>query len=248
MSQKILILFTNIFLFVTAITAQQYPEIVKVKGGSFKMGDELGLGQADEQPVHIETVRKFGIAKTETTVLQWKTYCKATGKQMPKSQSGEWMDNHPITSVSWEEAAAYCLWLSQKTGKQYRLPTETEWEFAARGGNQSKGFTYSGGHSIDSTSWCIENSNTSTHAIAQKKANELGLYDMSGNVWEWCQDWYLFKASEQNNPQLANKGTTRVLRGGCAKNPASSCRVAERGSSLPDYRDPFLGFRVALEL
>lgn len=138
--------------------------MIKVKGGSFKMGDELGVGEKDELPVHSVTVKTFGIAKTETTVLQWKTYCNATGLPMPKVPQGGWVDHDPMVNISWEDAIAYCKWLSNKTGKQYRLPTEEEWEFAARGGKKSKGYQYSGGQNIESVAWNKNNSKNLVHA------------------------------------------------------------------------------------
>jgi formylglycine-generating enzyme required for sulfatase activity len=249
MKQKFLLLFyTGLFCF-TFSNAQQYPEIIKVKGGTYNMGDELGIGEPDEQPVHSVSVKTFGMAKTETTVLQWKTYCNATGQQMPKVPKGGWIDDYPIVFVSWEEAVAYCNWLSHKTGKQYRLPTEAEWEFAAKGGKKSKGFDYSGSQNIDSAGWYRDNSSNTTHAVAQKSANELGLYDMTGNVWEWCMDWYVFVAYAQTNSKnIKTTPSTSIVRGGSVTTTAKGCRIADRGSSEPAYRGPYLGFRVAVSL
>lgn len=170
--------------------AQSYPEMIKVEGGTFTMGDSEMEGGETEQPTHEVTLKSFSIAKTETTVLQWKTYCSATGHKMPdETPSWGWIDAHPIVNVNYDDAVAYCDWLSDKTGELYRLPTESEWEYAARGGKQSKGYKYSGGQSIDMTGWYDGNSNNQIQAVAQKRANELGIYDMSGNVLEWCKDW-----------------------------------------------------------
>ena len=249
MKQKILLLLSTFLLFFTIAQAQQFPEIIKVKGSTYKMGDEQGIGEPDEQPVHSVSVKTFGIAKTETTVLQWKTYCNATGKQMPKVPKEGWINDYPMVNVSWEDALAYCKWLSKKTGKQYHLPTEAEWEFAARGGGKSKGFKYSGGNNIDSVSWYKDNGNNVTHAVAQNSANELELYDMTGNVWEWCEDWYVYVAySPTKAKDIKIPPSTRIFRGGCATTPSIVCRITNRGSSEPTYRDPFIGFRVAVQM
>jgi formylglycine-generating enzyme required for sulfatase activity len=189
MNKKFLLLFSAISLFITITYAQQYPEIIKVKGGTYRIGDEIGIGEPDEQPVHSVTVKTFGIAKTETTVLQWKTYCNATGQQMPKVPKRGWIDDYPIVYVSWEDA------------------------------------------------------------VAQKSANELGLYEMTGNVWEWCLDRYVFVAYAQTNSKnIKTTPSTRIVRGGSLTTTAKACRIADRGSCEPTYRDPFAGFRVAVSL
>ena len=130
------------------VIAQSYPEMIKVEGGSFEMGDVEGVGHRYEQPVHTVNLKTFSIAKTETTVLQWKTYCIATAHSMPQPPDWGWIDTHPVVNVSWHDAVEYCDWLSDKTGKLYRLPTEAEWEYAARGGKLSKGFKFSGGQAL----------------------------------------------------------------------------------------------------
>lgn len=243
----------NHFLFILLLCAplafaQNFPEMVKVEGGSFQMGDELGKGRPNERPIHTVTLKTFTIAKTETTVLQWKTYCNATGRKMPKAPSWGWIDSHPIIEVNWEDTVAYCEWLFDITGKTYRLPTEAEWEYAARGGKHSKGFKYSGGQSIDNTGWYKENSGTSTKPVAQKRPNELSLYDMSGNVWEWCQDWDgPYSSKSQNNPIGPKTGTYNILRGGGWYYPANSCRVADRYKFTPELGNDNFGFRVVCE-
>ncbi|MDR1119664.1 MAG: formylglycine-generating enzyme family protein [Dysgonamonadaceae bacterium] len=136
--------------------------------------------------------------------------------------------------------------LNAATGKQYRLPTEAEWEYAARGGNKSKGYKYSGSNSVENAAWMITNSGYATHPVGTKIANELGIYDMSGNVWEWCYDWYgPYPASAQNNPAGASSGSDRVFRGGNWLRGAGYCRVAFRGNVSPGYSSRILGFRVA---
>ncbi len=205
MRRKTLLLLATLFTGLAAFSqTAHYPEMILVEGGTFTMGDSEMEGEANEQPAHEVTLKSFSMAKTETTVLQWKTYCSATGHKMPETPSWGWIDTHPIVNVSYDDAVAYCDWLSDKTGELYRLPTEAEWEYAARGGKQSKGYKYSGGQSIDMTGWYNGNSNKQTQAVAQKRPNELGLYDMSGNVWEWCKDWYdwygSYTAGAQTNP------------------------------------------------
>jgi formylglycine-generating enzyme required for sulfatase activity len=157
----------------------------------------------------------------------------------PSNFSG--CDDCPVEKVSWHDANAY----AQKVGK--RLPTEAEWEYAARGGNKSKGYTYSGGNNLDAVGWYNDNSRSKTHPVAQKQPNELGLYDMSGNVWEWCSDWYdkgYYSRSPQNDPQGPNSGKYRVLRGGRWNFSDYLCRVAARLRYYPDRRDSYSGFRL----
>lgn len=172
--------------------AQRFPDMVKVEGGTFTMGSEEVREQKDTTatPLHQVTVKSFSIGKTEVTVAQWKAYCTATSTRMPVEPAWGWVDNHPIVNVSWDEAVAYCQWLSGQTGKNYRLPTEAEWEYAARGGNKSNGFIFAGGQAVYKYGWFEDNSNATSQPVAKKRPNELGLYDMSGNAWEWCHDWW----------------------------------------------------------
>jgi formylglycine-generating enzyme required for sulfatase activity len=234
------------------------------------------MGSEDEKPIHSVTVSDFYIGKYEVTVKEYLVFCNATNSNFP-----EWLekgspynvetgtkdfykkvgysknsnDNLPIIGVSWNDAVAYCKWVSKTTGKNYRLPTEAEWEYAARGGNQSKGYTYSGSNTTDNVAWNDENSydlgsehkNYGTNSVGQKSPNELGIYDMSGNVWEWCSDWYgsdYYKNSSSNNPKGANSGTYRVLRGGAWYNSPASCRIAFRFNCTPTFRFNRIGFRV----
>ena len=226
-----------------------YPEMVTVEGGTFTMGDEHGEGAANEQPTHQVTLKSFKIAKTETTVAQWRAFCNATGRAMPEAPSWGWINSHPIVNVSWDDAVAYTDWLSEKMDADYRLPTEAEWEYAAKGGKLSKGTKYSGGRSLDNAGWYDSNSGRQTQAVATKNSNELGIYDMSGNVWEWCKDWYgedYYKSSPATNPKGPTSGEHRVLRGGCWFFDATVCRVACRIHRPPSYGNNFRGFRVVL--
>jgi formylglycine-generating enzyme required for sulfatase activity len=166
---------------------------------------------------------------------------------MPEEPSWGWQDSDPIVNVNWNDASFYCEWLTEKTGTTYKLPTEAQWEFAARGGNSSKGYKYSGGNSILFVGWFTGSSGGKTHAVASKKANELGLYDMSGNIWEWCLDWYdagYYANSPSKNPKNTARGEYKVLRGGSWYVSASGCRVAYRSYYEPDNRSYFSGFRV----
>ena len=156
-------------------------------------------------------------------------------------------DNCTVESVSWNDIQEFIQKLNQKTGKNYRLPTEAEWEYAAKGGNQSRGYTLSGSNTIDEVAWFFKNSGLRTNPVGQKQQNELGLYDMSGNVSEWCSDWYgseYYQSSPSSNPKGASSGSYRVYRGGSWDLDARSCRVANRDRNAPDYRDNALGFRL----
>jgi formylglycine-generating enzyme required for sulfatase activity len=225
--------------------AQNYPEMVTVEGGTFTMGDMEMEGEKREQPTHQVTLKTFKIATTETTVAQWRVFCSATSRAMPKAPTWGWIDNHPIVNVNYSDAVAYCDWLAEKLDAECRLPTEAEWEYAARGGKQSANNKYSAGPILDNAGWYSANSNNQTHPVAQKKANELGLYDMSGNVFEWCKDWYgKYSSDSQTNPKGPASGTYRVMRGGSWYFSASRCRVAYRNSYGPNYRRISCGFRV----
>ena len=154
-------------------------------------------------------------------------------------------DNLPVEQVSWNDIQEFITKLNTMTGKTFRLPTEAEWEYAARGGNKSKGYKYSGSNTLDNVAWYTNNSSSKTHPVGQKQPNELGLYDMSGNVWEWCQDWYgSYSSSSQTNPTGPSSGSYRVLRGGSWYHFARICRVSYRLNSDPDDRYNLNGFRL----
>ncbi len=202
-------------------------------------GDGFG-----EFPIHEVGLSSYYLAETEVTVGQYNIFCKAKGQSL---KSGE--ETHPVTNVSWNDAVVYCLWLSEVSGEKYRLPTEAEWEFAARGGNEGKEnhYIYAGGSNADQVGWYKSNS-SGTNPVGQKLPNALGLYDMSGNVWEWCHDWYnnsYYASSPGNNPQGPKSGIYRMYRGGGWPNNVSNLRVAGRQSSRPGYRYNDVGFRPA---
>jgi len=198
-------------------------------------------GESDEKPVHQVCVDDFYIGKYEVTQKQWKEI-------MGNNPSRFKCDNCPVEQVNWNDVQDFIKKLNTKTGNNYRLPTEAEWEYAARGGNQSKGYTYSGSNTIGSVAWYTGNSGSKTHTVGTKKANELEIYDMSGNVWEWCSDLYggdYYGKSLKNNPAGPTTGSARVIRGGGWFNYATNCRVANRNGCGPDYGFNYLGFRLA---
>ena len=212
--------------------------LIFVKGGSFMMGSNE---YEREKPIHKVTVSDFYIGKYEVTQKEWQ---EIMGNN-PSSFKG---DDLPVETVSWNDVQEYITKLNAKTGKKYRLPTEAEWEYAARGGNKSRNYTYSGSNSIDEVAWYSSNSGSKTHSVGTKRPNELGIYDMSGNVWEWCSDWYgvdYYKSSPEQNPKGASNGDMRLLRGGSWYYDYSYCRVSIRNHyNVPDLRNLNFGFRV----
>lgn len=216
--------------------------MVEVGGGTFTMGatSEQGSDAWDEEtPAHQVTLSDYYIGQTEVTQALW----EAVMGSNPSDHRG---DNLPVEQVSWDDCQVFIQELNQLTGKQFRLPTEVEWEYAARGGRKSRGYKYAGGNNIDSVAWCDGNSGNETHPVATKQANELGIYDMSGNVLEWCSDWCGdYTSSSQSDPQGPSSGLYRVIRGGCYYNFARNCRVSYRISNTLDYRSGYLGLRLS---
>ncbi len=230
-------------------------ELVSVQGGTFKMGS--AYGEDDEEPVHTVTLDRFYLGKYEVSQSEWMSVMESN----PSHWRGE---NLPVESVSWFDALEFCNRLSLREGLEpcygnigyqtsfnpsangYRLPTEAEWEFAARGGNQSQGFHYAGSNYSDEVAWHNGNNNMQTHERGRKKPNELGLYDLSGNVWEWCSDWYgPYDWQDQTNPRGAYDGKEKVFRGGSWNFAESYCSVSNRGFNTPDNRYHNKGFRLA---
>ncbi len=256
--------------------AVQPDNFVFVKGGTFQMGSNEN---DDEKPVHSVTVSDFYLSKYEVTVAEFKAFINATRYKTDAEKKGkslvfttDWKEqngvnwkydprgnlrpsgeyNHPVSHVSWNDAVAYAEWLSKKTGRPYRLPTEAEWEYAASGG--SNAHTKWAGTSEENslTRYANADGNKDGYAltapVGSLQANSLGLYDMSGNVWEWCSDWYgsdYYKSSSSSNPSGPGSGTSRVLRGGSWDSAPQDCRVAYRGHDLPGLRDGITGFRLA---
>ncbi len=218
-------------------------EFVLVKGGCYQMGDGFGDGYADERPVHEVCVNDFFIGKYDVTQGQWKEI-------MGANPSGFKLcgDNCPVENISWNDTQRFIAKLEQRIGKNYRLPTEAEWEYAARSGGKKEKWAGTNSESaLGEYAWFNANSGDNTHPVGQRKPNGLGLYDMSGNVWEWCQDLYdenYYKYSPKNNPSGPDSGTNRVLRGGSWFNGAGYTRAEKRLSIIPDYRDSNDGFRL----
>jgi formylglycine-generating enzyme required for sulfatase activity len=234
--------------------------MIAVEGGTFTMGgtSEQGSDAYDsEKPTHSVTLSSYSIGETEVTQALW----QAVMGQKPTSDGSQWSStyglggNYPAYYVSWNDCQDFIRRLNALTGENFRLPTEAEWEFAARGGNKSWGYKYAGSNNIDNVAWYYNNSyakgeNSSdygSHNVATKSPNELGLYDMSGNVWEWCQDWYgSYSSGSQTNPTGPSSGSSRVRRGGSWGSSARGCRVSIRGYGSPGGMFNILGLRLAL--
>ena len=219
--------------------------MVYVQGGTFTMGCTSEQGHdcySNEEPAHSVTLSDYYIGETEVTQALW----TAVMGRNPSHRKGR---NKPVESVSWNAAQEFCRKLSQQTGRTFRLPTEAEWEYAARGGNKSQRYKYSGSNTLSSVAWYGESKNSKTHPhpVKEKWPNELGLYDMSGNVWEWCQDLEGdYRGYSQTNPTGSSSGDSRVMRGGCSCSNAVGCRVASRAGNVPFFSWNFFGLRVVL--
>ena len=245
---KTLLTTITILLWSVSIQAQQYPELVLVKGGSYNIGESYG-GPYVEQPEIKVTLSDFYMAITEVTVKQYRTYCKATNTSMPDTPYWGWQDHHPIVNITWDDAMAYCKWLSKRLDKTVTLPTEAQWEYAAKGGINNNYFTYSGSDHLEYAAWFDEIGGSGTKAVATKKPNTLGIYDLSGNVAEWCLDWYAdtYKIKKTKDPKGPKKGKYRVLRGGSWRDYDTFCSVTFRWSDNPQNVVSENGFRVVVK-
>ncbi len=215
--------------------------MVKVEGGTFIMGatPEQQDPDSDEKPIHHVTLNNYYIGETEVTQELW----LAVMGSNPSNFKGY---SNPVECVSWNNCQDFVRKLNSYTGEHFRLPTEAEWEFAARGGNKSKGYQYSGSNNLKKVAWYHNNSGSKTHPVATKTPNELGIYDMSGNVAEWCQDWYsYYNISAQTNPTGPGSGSDRVDRGGSWVSGTRFCRSADR-SYYPNSKSYSLGIRLVL--
>lgn len=252
------------------------PGMVFVRGGSFNMGSNDG--ENDERPMHRVTVGSFYMSKYLVTVGEYRKFAQATGygaatvekevktsrfarhKPDPKpvanweydasgNKRGSNDDNEPVIYISWDDCIRYCEWMSGQTGKTYRLPTEAEWEYATRGGGNGGSYAYSGSNDLDEVAWYSGNSANRTQPVGQKKPNELGLYDMIGNVRQWCNDWYdpnYYGSSPTQNPQGATTGVNRVVRGSSWHDASQYCRPSYRISFSSDSRFNYIGFRPVI--
>ncbi len=222
-------------------------KMIKVEGGTFTMGATAEQGKDaydNERPAHRVTLTDdYYIGQTEVTQALWTVVMGSN----PSEFKG---DNLPVEQVSWYDCQTFIeklnnLLSKELGGKRFAFPTEAQWEFAARGGNKSKGYTYAGSNNLDDVAWYRDNSGGMTHPVAQKHPNELGLYDMSGNVWEWCKDWYVrYSSNAQTNPQGPAIGAWRVLRGVSWNFNAEDCRVSFRDYFNPDPAYQALGLRL----
>ena len=215
-------------------------KMIAVEGGTFSMGGN----DVDNYPVHQVQLSDFHIAETEVTQALW----EAVMGSNPSDHTGN--TNYPVECVSWNDCQEFIAALNQLTGRNFRLPTEAEWEYAARGGKNTHGYRYSGSSSYSDVAWCENNSGDLTHIVGKKRANELGAYDMSGNVWEWCQDWYaLYESASgetQVNPTGPETGTERVVRGGCMRGHSRMCDVSYRMCYTPGTWRVDVGLRLAM--
>lgn len=253
----LIILFLTDYISAADHITQTNENMIFVSGGTFNMGSIDGAD--DEQPVHSVTVNSFYMSKYELTQGEYQSLMGIN----PSATNKGIGSNYPVNQLSWYEMVEYCNTLSRKEGltevysfsddkismninaNGYRLPTEAEWEFAARGGNYSREYTYSGSNDVGTVAWTTTNRDENTHPVGDKEANELGIFDMSGNVWEWCWDWYSpYISSSQDNPVGISSGSDRVIRGGswCQNDRVS--RSSYRNRMDPSCRYDNLGFRL----
>ena len=217
-------------------------KMIEVEGGTYMMGNdgEIG-GNIDETPKHSVTLDAFYIGETEVTQELW----NAVMGSNPSVYVG---NKKPVNAVNWNQCNEFIDKLNYMTGKTFRMPTEAEWEYAAKGGRQSKGYEYSGSNNVGSVAWYVNNSNYEPQDVKGKIPNELGIYDMSGNVFEWCSDWYGgYNSSAQTNPTGPNSGNNKVVRGGAFSYNDTYCRVARRFSCSPNWCDSYHGLRLVME-
>ena len=217
-------------------------DMVRVEAGTFTMGETVDIKDSYDfvKKHQVTLTNDYYIGKYEVTQALW----KAVMGNNPSNLKG---DNLPVEQVSWDDCQEFLSKLNSITSKTFRLPTEAEWEYAARGGNKSRGYQYSGSNNLSDVAWYGDNSGSKTHPVGSKQANELGIYNMAGNVCEWCQDWNgSYSGSSQVNPTGANRGSYRVIRGGCWGYSAGICRSSCRSFSPPDHRGSGLGLRLVL--
>lgn len=250
----------NFLLFILMLVLSSHllfaGEMVFIQGGTFQMGDRRGTGETDEQPVHAVTLSNFYLAKFEVTQKEWQ---EIMGNN-PSTFKGE---NLPVENVSWYAAVAFCNQLSENEGltpcyqidgtnvscdftaNGYRLPTEAEWEYAARGGQQEKDTAYIGADKPGKVAWYVKNAAEKTHPVGKKSPNELGLFDLSGNVYEWTWNrWHRYKAEPVTNPVGPERGGHCMFRGGSWFSPVENLRVSFRNRDALDFKSSYLGLRL----
>ncbi|HPH37241.1 MAG TPA: SUMF1/EgtB/PvdO family nonheme iron enzyme [Sediminibacterium sp.] len=230
------------------------PEVVYVKGGSVTIGSNNSEDPEDTKPTFNTFVKDFNIGQFEVTVKQYRYFCTETNRKMPSAPNEGWSDNYPIRNISWDDAIDYCYWLSFVTGKKYRLPNEAEWEYAARGGQKSKKFIYAGSDFLEKVGWTHKKGEVDIRRVGSTYPNELELYDMSSNVFEWTNDWYSSGWYLSNNKNMVinkaysgpNEGSRKAVRGGSGSESARS-KVIYRSKISPNLYYIDLGFRVVVE-
>ena len=238
------------FIYSSALFSQT-PEFVKIKGGTFTIGDNIS-DRKNEKPARKISVSEFSMSKTQITVAQYKKYCSERNVEMPMEPAWGWINDHPIVNVKWSDARNYCSWLRTVLNKNVMLPSEAQWEFAARGGENEKQYKHSGGKKMNSLGWYKKNSKGSTHPVKQKQPNTLGLYDMNGNVWEWCMDWYdpnyYSKLSSSKDPENKDVGDkkSKAVRGGGWDSDSETCTVTHRKGYMTRSSFDDRGFRVVI--
>lgn len=238
-----LLISLTVLIFAQTNNAKINPSMIFIKADSFQMGNEKG--KQDAKPVHLVKLKDFYIGKYEVTQGLW--------QQVMSNEKNRKLDclDCPVYDVSMDEIQIFLVLLNKATGKNYRLPTEAEWEYAAIGGKESKNYKYCGSNNLDEVAWFESNSDMRTHPVGQKKPNELGLYDMSGNVWELCSDWYsksFYKMSQVDNPNNTIKSSNHVVRGGSWRSGEERCRVRSRNRDIRDHHISNCGFRLVMDL
>lgn len=262
------IIFTLSFLIVFSLGFSQKPDMVFIEGGSFYMGNDYS-GSLDEKPEHKVSVSDFYISKNEVTFEMFDNFCRSTGFPLP-DDGGYGRLQNPVINVSWIGAVKFCNWLSTRFGYDrvydlkidsagtvvrgvdwnasgYRLATEAEWEYVAKGGSKSQGFAYPGSNNPDEIAWYSDNSKGKPHPVGTKKINELGVYDMTGNAYEWCWDYYdaaYYGKANESNPQGPDNGAHRVYRGGNFNSDIDFIRITKRFSLGPNLETGLIGIRL----
>ena len=225
-------------------------KLVYVDGGTFTMGATREQGSdasESEKPSHSVTLSSYHIGEAEVTQGLWQAVMGSLPSYISSYSYDLKGSQRPVCDVSWEDCQRFISRLNSLTGQHFHLPTEAQWEYAARGGSKSRGYKYSGSNDVGNVAWYMDNTDLNgSHNVKTKSPNELGLYDMSGNVWEWCQDWYgSYSSGSQTNPTGASSGFYRVVRGGSWGSLARDSRVSYRISGTPSYRYNYLGLRLA---